>query len=30
MGANATRNVAQYTWDRNATELKVILEAFLR
>jgi glycosyltransferase involved in cell wall biosynthesis len=29
MGANASRNVAQFTWDRNAAELKVILEAFL-
>jgi glycosyltransferase involved in cell wall biosynthesis len=29
MGANATRSVAQYTWDRNATELKAILEACL-
>jgi glycosyltransferase involved in cell wall biosynthesis len=27
LGANATRNVAQYTWDRNATELKAILDA---
>ena len=29
IGANATRNVAQYTWDRNAAELKAILEACL-
>jgi glycosyltransferase involved in cell wall biosynthesis len=29
IGANAARNVAQYTWDRNAAELKEILEAFL-
>jgi UDP-glucose:(heptosyl)LPS alpha-1,3-glucosyltransferase len=29
VGADAARNVAQYTWDRNAAELKEILEAFL-
>jgi glycosyltransferase involved in cell wall biosynthesis len=28
MGANAARNVAQYTWDRNAAEIKAVLEAF--
>jgi glycosyltransferase involved in cell wall biosynthesis len=28
MGANATRNVAQYTWDRNAAKLKEVFEAF--
>jgi len=28
MGANATRNVAQYSWDRNAAGLEEVLEAF--
>ncbi|MGA8231752.1 MAG: glycosyltransferase family 4 protein [Candidatus Acidiferrales bacterium] len=28
-GAEATRRVAQYTWDRNAAEIKEVLEAFL-
>jgi glycosyltransferase involved in cell wall biosynthesis len=29
VGAEATRKVAQYTWDRNAAEIKEVLEAFL-
>jgi glycosyltransferase involved in cell wall biosynthesis len=29
VGADAARNVAQYTWDRNAAEIKAVLEEFL-